>query len=248
MEYNHNLENFYNSYGKYVLISSRLEFNDYFSYELKVKSKLSNALLNLDLYRLFTNICDDLIRNGKAHILFKISKNKKNNESFISIIPNTQFEVPHIKVSFTFPKGILSERERKNTISKLSLLNPINLYSDLSNMENMRFANEMSKIAELELGKIGEHYFSSQNSFDYYTDYYCIYRLIKLRINQRKLINYVLKTINRVFIKSLQLEDNDNLVFNGTTIERLESMLDELIDNKSLNDIYKELFNDSSET
>lgn len=245
MEYNHILESFYKNFGSNILLSFRLNYRTFFSYKHEKESKLSNALSKLDLSSIIAEICDGLIRNGESSFRYKLEKDEKNDVMFI-VKSRSKKDKNDFEVNFTFPKEILTPKQRKNVITKLTQLNPMNLFSDPDNLDSMRFASEMTKCAEIEIGKIGNHYLSD-NAFDYYSDFYCIYRQIMLRIEQRKLIDYVLETLNSNFLESLQIDASDVLQFNGKKIIDLKRMLTELKNNKPLIEISKELLNDSGD-
>ena len=244
MEYNHALESFYNSFGEYILSSLNNDYKNSFSFNHGSDSVMSKAISSIDIYATITSICDDLIRNGNSVINYKIEHDSEDGSEFKIVTLLTEKVLGGYSLKFAFPHSIFSNQERKRIIKKLTILNSSELYLSSNGLESMRYAKEMDKFAELEIAKIGNYYFSDDNCLEYYSDYYCIYRMIKHKIAQRKLLNYVLDALNRSFVNSLELKEGDNLLFNGLTIKQLERLLFDLENNKPISEISKVLVSD----
>ena len=236
--YNHKLQSFYQTYGEHILINLCKDYHKYFSFNLKEKSKISNHILDYDLSDIIKNVCHNLVKNGEHTIHYKL----ENDEDY-TFIKFTSKPISENKIHFVFPSSIMSNYKRKKTIRKLKKLNSNQLYND--GLEGVRFISNMKEIADIEVSKLGKHFFIfDYNWSDYYTDYYYVYRKIRQMLEQRKLVDYVLEVINLNLVNIFKLDKSDIILFNGITIDILNKLLDDLKQNNKsvatvLNELYK---------
>ncbi len=241
MNYNHELESFYRNYSELILYLLCRDYNNFFSFKKSTKSKLSKHILTYNLSSVIEEICYYLVKNGKYTIYYEIKKEKK--DTMINFLQKPILK--HEKIDFTFPKFIMSNRKRKKVINSLTLLNSNQIFTDNDDvLERMRFVGDMRNKADIEIGRLGKHFYINDNFYEYYNDYYCLYRKIKQSIEQRKLVDYVLEILNSKLIKIFNLKEDDIIIFNGLTIEKLKDLLCQLEYNTStMSDIWDKLNN-----
>lgn len=234
--YNYELQNLYQTFGEHILLSLCRDYNNYFTFKLKEKSKLSTHILDYDISKAIIDVCYNLIKNGKYTIYSKLEK-----EEELTYIKFSSSPISNKKIDFIFPSDIVSNYERKKVIRSLTQLDSNKIYRD--GMKWLKFMSAMKKKADLEIGKLGKNfYIYDANWSDYYNDYYYVHREIKEMIAQRKLINYVLDKINLALVDIFKLKKDDIILFNGMSLALLYSLQDELEkNNRSVNSIYKEL-------
>ena len=234
--YNYELQSLYQTFGEHILLSLCRDYNNYFTFKLKEKSKLSTHILDYDISEAIIDVCYNLIRNGKYTIYSKLEK-----EEELTYIKFSSSPISNKKIDFIFPSDIASNYERKKVIRSLTQLDSNKIYRD--GMKWLKFMSGMKKKADLEIGKLGKNfYIYNANWNDYYNDYYYVHREIKEMIAQRKLINYVLDKINLALVDIFKLKKDDIILFNGMSLDLLYSLQDELEkNNRSVNSIYKEL-------
>lgn len=234
--YNYELQSLYQTFGEHILLSLCRDYNNYFTFKLKEKSKLFTHILDYDLSDVIVDVCYNLIRNGKYTIYSKLEK-----EEELTYIKFSSSPITNKKIDFIFPSDIASNYERKKVIRSLTQLDSNKIYKD--GMKWLKFMSGMKKKADLEIGKLGKNfYIYDANWSDYYNDYYYVHRKIREMIAQRKLIDYVLDKINLALVDIFKLEKDDIILFNGMSLDSLHSLLDELEkNNRSVNSIYKEL-------
>lgn len=226
MEYNFELEKFYKDFGNHILLSLCKDYNNYFSYKMGKKSKL---LKRLSLYRfseVIENICHSLVETGKYKMYYSIEK--KGKEEIINFYSKNINNYDCI--IFKMPKIIMSNKKRNNILKKIKLLNSNKMISENSgNLDRLKFLSEMQKKASLEIDKMcNPFYINNSSCFDYYTDFYCIYRKAKTMISQRLLIDYVISEINKLLMNLFELDNEDIIVFNGMTLVELNIIIEDL--------------------
>lgn len=234
--YNYELQSLYQTFGKHILLSLCRDYNNYFTFKLKEKSKLSTHILHYDISEVIIDVCYNLIRNGKYTIYSKLEI-----EEDLTYIKFSSNPISNKKIDFIFPSDIASNHERKKVIRSLTQLDSNKIYGD--GMKGLKFMSAMKKKADLETGKLGKNfYIYDANWSDYYNEYYYVHRKIREMIAQRKLINYVLDKINLALVDLLKLKKDDIILFNGMSLDSLYNLQDELEkNNRSVNSIYKEL-------
>lgn len=241
MEYNFELQKLYENFGNHILISLCKDYNNYFSFNEGNKSKLSK---HLNLYRfseIIETVCYSLIRNGKykLHYVIEQVKNKSVIKFYIKDIAN------YDKISFSMPKTVMTNKVRKKILKKLKYLNYNKMISKNSgDINKVKLLGEMQKNAVLKIGKMcNPFYINNFTYFDYYTDYYCIYRKAENMIYQRKLVDYVLNEINKTLSILFNLDEKDKINFNGISIIELEDIIADLKEYKTpLPDITTKLY------
>lgn len=232
MKYNHELESFFESFGRHILYSLCFNNRDLFQYKSGIVSQLRHYINIVDFPELFCYICETLVREGRIRIFYDV-KNNENEKSMKLVVNKTDIEEStHGDISFEFPKSIMSENKRKRTIAKLALLDISQI--DTSNefeKSGWKFASEMMTKAQIEIGKVGKHFYMNGESNINFSDYYIVYRSIKQKIEQRKLLDYVLDKLNSEFVCILNLKSDDILEFKGVSVEKLNALLIDLKEN-----------------
>ena len=135
------------------------------------------------------------------------------------------------KIKFKLPKEILGNLKRKYAISKLKNSNTFNPYE--KGTEGILYMTETYKKKDLEVAKTVKNLYLPEASLeDNYTEYYYLYRKLNELKNQRKLIDYILRILNKAIISNLGLDEEDYILFNGVTINKLEMLIIDLKENK----------------
>ncbi|MCI9585294.1 MAG: hypothetical protein HFH45_01500 [Bacilli bacterium] len=238
MEYIMEKEKFIEEYGRLILFSLSEDYHNFFSFAKGNKSKLSKYISLFRFHEVIERECERLIRNGKDILFYEVTENK--NKKQINFITHKTKNSRTIK--FILPKQIVPKR--KKIIKKLTALNHNKVFKETDNdVDSMKYIVDMNYRGTLAKNKITKDVYYDSYSNDFFTDYYNLYRRITAMKCQRKLIDYVLYTINNVLKKEFNLDENDIIQFHGKTLDDLDNYMLQLKNNiRPLNDISLELY------
>ena len=209
MEYIMEKEKFVEQYGRLILFSLSGDYHNFFSFKKGNKSKLSKYISLFGFHEVIERECEILIRNGKDTLFYEISENK--NKKQINFVPRETKNSSAIK--FIFPKQIIPKR--KKIIKKLSELNHNKIFKETdNNIDNMKYIVDMNYRGTLAKNKVTKDVYYDSYSNDFFTDYYNLYRRISAMKCQRRLVDYILNTINTVLKEEFSLDEKDIIQFN----------------------------------
>ena len=159
---------------------------------------------------------------------------KKNDTGNIILVKN-----------FKWNLSFLSEHKRKKIVKRLKKLDSSNFkqdYTDKNYYRNYLYVNELVNNEVLKSTK--DFLYLSINERNY-TDIYYVYSLIRMRKKQLLMVNYVVKLFNDSVKEALKIDDvDDNLVFNGLTMDTLNELENKLLSGSdTLKNITNCLFN-----
>lgn len=222
MNINIELRNFIEDYSSHIIISlsNTFKYNSNFLFKRGSASKIRDNFDINHLDKIVENICYDLISTGKSYIYYKIEDSKL-------IITNKKINNCKF-IKLKIPKNII--KNWKKTYKMFSYLDYSNALrqstDDISLTNNLINANS---IAQLEIDKRCNPFYASQHGiFDYYSEWYCVYREANKKLFQRKLLDYILDKINYILYKELKLEHDDILLFDGFSQDELYDIITDL--------------------
>ena len=190
--------------------------------------------------RIIEELIYKLFLNGNIKLYFYLEKNKlylsekKNDTGNIILVKN-----------FKWNLSFLSEHKRKKIVKRLKKLDSSNFkqdYTDKNYSRNYLYVNELVNNEVLKSTK--DFLYLSINERNY-TDIYYVYSLIRMRKKQLLMVNYVVKLFNDSVKEALKIDDvDDNLVFNGLTMDTLNELENKLLSGSdTLKNITNCLFN-----
>lgn len=225
---------------EHALISLNKDYHNYFTYTKGSKSIISKYFNFYDLDRIIEELIYKLFLKGNVKLYFYLEKNKlylsekKKNTGNIVLVKTFKWNV-----------NFLSDYKRKKIINRLKKLDSSNFkqdYTDKNYSRNYLYVNELVNNEVLKLTK--DFLYLSINEKNY-TDIYYVYSLIRMRKKQLLMVNYVVKLFNDSVKEALKINDiEDNLVFNGLTMDTLNELENQLLSGSdSLKNITDCLFN-----
>lgn len=230
------LSRFYKSYSVHILSSLCRDYRDYFSFNLSNSCKLDIDISNFEFTHIFLDVCENLIKNGKYTVYCTVE-----NKGDKLLIKFTSAAISQKKINFVFPTTLISNHKRKKVIRVLEKINSDQLFRD--GMKGIKFRTDMEELLVKKLCKLGNPYLFDENWSSYYTDYYYVYKIIRKRIEQRKLVDYVLEKFNEYLKIEYKIVGNDAVVFKGIKSDTLNALLIDLKQcNKTVSEIHKALY------
>lgn len=225
---------------EHALILLSKDYHNYFVYTKGSKSKISKYFNFYDLERIIEELIYKLFLNGNVKLYFYLEKNKlylsekKNDTGNIILVKN-----------FKWNLSFLSENNRKKIVKRLKKLDSLNFkqdYTDKNYSRNYLYVNELVNNEVLKSTK--DFLYLSINERNY-TDIYYVYSLIRMRKKQLLMVNYVVNLFNDSVKEALKIDDvDDNLVFNGLTMNTLNELENKLLSGSdTLKNITDCLFN-----
>lgn len=225
---------------EHALISLSKDYRNYFVYTKGSKSKILKYFNFYDLDRIIEELIYKLFLNGNIKLYFYLEKNKlylsekKNDTGNIILVKN-----------FKWNLSFLSEHKRKKIVKRLKKLDSSNFkqdYTDKNYYRNYLYVNELVNNEVLKSTK--DFLYLSINERNY-TDIYYVYSMIRMRKKQLLMVNYVVKLFNDSVKEALKIDDiDDNLVFNGLTMDTLNELENKLLSGSdTLKNITDCLFN-----
>lgn len=223
-----------------ALISLSQDYHNYFIYTKGSKSKMSKYFSFYDLNQIIEELIYKLFLNGNVKLYFYLEKNKL----YLSEKKKNAGNIVLVK-TFKWNLSFLPEYKRKKIIKKLKKLDSSNFkqeYTDNNYSRNYLYINELVNNEILRLTK--DFLYLSINERNY-TDIYYVYSLIRMRKKQLLMINYVVKLFGDSVKEALKIDDiDDNLIFNGLTIDTLNELENKLLSGSdTLKNITDCLFN-----
>jgi hypothetical protein len=225
---------------RHALISLNKDYHNYFVYTKGSKSKISKYFNFYDLDRIIEELIYKLFLNGNIKLYFYLKKNKlylseKKNDTCNIVLEKT----------FKWNLSFLSNTNRKKIINRLKKLDSSKFghdYTEKNYLRNSLYVNELVNNEVLNLTK--DFLYLSINEKNY-TDIYYVYSLIRMRKKQLLMVNYVVKLFNDSVKEALKIDDvEDNLVFNGLTMDTLNELENRLLSGSdTLKNITNCLFN-----
>lgn len=219
-----------------ILLSLNMDYRNYISFNKK-GSLLKEKVDCHNLDKTISYIAYNLLIKGKQEVYF-YSKDGK-----IIISTNYDKEENMIdKIRLRFPRKIMSNLKRRKILNRLKRMNCLreNNYKDNNYAKYNLFIMELIK---KDSEKLTKDYSAINSNIDKYTDQYILYREIRKRKNQKILVSYIFNKINKTLHRYLNITDNDNLVFVSQTLEELDLIESDLINNKkTINESLKAIY------
>ena len=210
---------------EHALISLSKDYHNYFVYTKGSKSKISKYFDYYDLNHIVEELIYKLFLNGNVKLYFYLEKNKL----YLSEKKNNTGNIVLVK-TFKWNLSFLSECGRRKLIKKLKKLDSSNFkqdYTDKNYSRNYLYINELVNNEILKSTK--DFLYLSINEKNY-TDIYYVYSRIRMMKKQLIMINYVVKLFNDSVKEALKIDDeDDNLIFNGLTMETLNELENKLL-------------------
>lgn len=225
---------------EHALISLSKDYHNYFVYTKGSKSEISKYFDYYDLDKIIEELIYKLFLNGNIKLYFCLEKNKL----YLSEKKNNNGNIVLVK-KFKWNLSFLPEYKRRKLINRLKKLDPSNFkqdYTDKNHSRNYLYVNELTNNEVLKSTK--DFLYLSINNKNY-TDIYYVYSLIRMRKKQLIMVNYVVKLFNDSVKEALKIDDvDDNLIFNGLTMETLNELENKLLSGSdTLKNITDCLFN-----
>lgn len=224
---------------EHALISLNKDYHNYFIYTKGEKSEILKHFNDYDLDRIIEKIICDLFLNGKVTLFF----NLYNGKLLLSESDTDKGKNVLIK-KIKWDNRIISNCRRKKIIKRLKKLRFPSAdidYNDKNYSRNLMYINELIND---EVINLTYDFVYLTNNEKKYTNIYSIYSIIRMRKKQALLVNYVVNQFSDSLQKALNLADNDNIIFNGLTIETLDKLENQLLTgNVTLKEITNNLFN-----
>ena len=128
---------------------------------------------------------------------------------------------------------------------RLKKLNSSNFKQDCTDKNYSRNYLYVNELVNNEVLKLTKDFLYLSINDKNYTDIYYIYSLIRMRKKQLIMVNYVVKLFNDSVKEALKVDDiDDNLIFNGLTMETLNELENKLLSGSdTLKNITDCLFN-----
>ena len=147
--------------------------------------------------------------------------------------------------TFKWNLSFLPEYKRRKLIIALKKLDSSNFKQDYTNKNHCRNYLYVNELVNNEVLKSTKDFLYLSINEKNYTDIYYVYSLIRMRKKQLIMVNYVVKLFNDSVKEALKIDDiDDNLIFNGLTMETLNELENKLLSGSdTLKNITDCLFN-----
>jgi hypothetical protein len=223
-----------------ALISLNKDYHNYFVYTKGSKSKISKYFNFYDLDQIIEELIYKLFLNGNVKLYFYLEKNKlylseKKNDTDNVVLEKT----------FKWNLNFLSNNKRKKIINRLKKLDFSKFEQDYTDKYYLRNSLYVNKLVNNEVLKLTKEFLYLSINEKNYTDIYYVYSLIRMRKKQLLMVNHVVKLFNDSVKEALKIDDaEDNLVFNGLTMDTLNELENRLLaGSDTLKNITNCLFN-----
>lgn len=227
---------FVRDFTENILLSLNMNYRNYISFN-KEDSKLKNKIDYHNIDNTIIQIAHSLLINGKQNIYFY----DKNNKLIISLdyykeekmLGKTKIKMPNKIMNFFKRKRILRQLKKMNYPSGQS-------YNDNDYPRDSLFIINLIKTKSDKLTKE----YSSVNNIEKCTDQYMLFREIRKRKYQKKLVDYIIDELNKKIHQLLDITDSDdNIIFISPSLEELNLAEKELINNrKTIDEVSKILY------
>ena len=196
-----------------ILLSLNMDYRNYISFNKK-GSLLKEKVDCHNLDKTISYIAYNLLIKGKQEVYFY----SKDGKIIISAHYDKEEKIID-KIRLRFPRKIMGNLKRRKILNRLKRMNCLG-------------ENNLTK-----------DYSAINSNIDNYTDQYILYREIRKRKNQKILVSYIFDKINKTLHSYLNITDNDNLVFISQTLEELDLIESDLINNKkTINELLKVIY------
>ena len=226
---------FIRDFSENILLSLNMDYNKYIRFNNK-DSILKKNLDYHDIDRTISHIAYNLLIEGKQ----KVYLYNSNNKIIISLDYCEEEIIGTFKLKF--PKNIMSCFKRKRLLYKLKKMNYLSNdnYMDSNYPRDSIFITELIKQKSTKLTK---KYVSVNMDSRECTDQYILFREIRKRKHQKILVDYIINELNKNFHRFLGINSNDKLEFVSQSMEELELIEKELLENsKTIDEILKILY------
>lgn len=226
MENNLNYIMFFRDFAENILLNLNCDYSNYLTFSKK-SSKLKRILYDTRLDSVISNIAYGLIEKGYQRVYIYKSKDKV----YLSISKYKE-EKELGKFTLFLPMKIMNPIKRILILKELKRMNYLTA-DEYNDSEYPRDSLYIMELIRKKASKITKDY-TSTNSMDKATDHYILYREIRKRIKQTLLVNYILEKINKSIHKYINdIETDDYIIFNCLTIEKLQELESNLLNNKT---------------
>lgn len=227
---------FVRDFTENILLSLNMDYRNYISFNKK-DSVLKNKIDYHNIDNTITYIAHSLLINGKQNIYFY----DKNNKLIISL--NYYKEEKMLgKTKIKMPNKIMNCFKRKRILSQLKKMNYPSgrIYNDNDYPRDSLFIMNLIKTKSDKLTKE----YLSVNNVEKCTEQYILFREIRKRKYQKKLVNYIMDELNKNFHRLLDITDSDdNIIFISLSLEELNLTEKDLINNrKTIDEVLKILY------
>ena len=227
---------FVRDFTENILLSLNMDYKNYISFNKK-NSVLKNKIDYHNIDNIITHIAHSLLINGKKNIYFY----DKNNKLIISLNYHKEEKLLG-KSNIKMPNKIMNCFKRKRILSQLKKMNypSSESYNDNDYPRDSLFIMNLIKTKS---DKLTKEYLST-NNVEKCTDQYILFREIRKRKYQKKLVNHIVDELNKNFHQLLDITDSDdNIIFISQSLEELNLIEKELMNNnKTIDEILKILY------
>lgn len=227
---------FVRDFTENILLSLNMDYRNYISFNKK-NSVLKNKIDFHNIDNIITHIAHSLLINGKQNIYFY----DKNNKLIISLNYHKEEKLLG-KSNIKMPNKIMNCFKRKRILSQLKKMNypSSESYNDTDYPRDSLFIMNLIKTKS---DKLTKEYLST-NNVEKCTDQYILFREIRKRKYQKKLVNHIVDELNKNFHQLLDITDSDdNIIFISQSLEELNLIEKELMNNnKTIDEALKILY------
>lgn len=227
---------FVRDFTENILLSLNMDYKNYISFNKK-NSVLKNKIDYHNIDNIITHIAHSLLINGKQNIYFY----DKNNKLIISLNYHKEENLLG-KSNIKMPNKIMNCFKRKRILSQLKKMNypSSESYNDNDYPRDSLFIMNLIKTKS---DKLTKEYLST-NNVEKCTDQYILFREIRKRKYQKKLVNHIVDELNKNFHQLLDITDSDdNIIFISQSLEELNLIEKELMNNnKTIDEVLKILY------
>jgi len=227
---------FVRDFTENILLSLNMDYRNYISFNKK-NSVLKNKIDYHNIDNTITHIAHSLLINGKQNIYFY----DKNNKLIISLNYHKEEKLLG-KSNIKMPNKIMNCFKRKRILSQLKKMN----YPSSESCNDNDYPRDSLFIMNLintKSDKLTKEYLST-NNVEKYTDQYILFREIRKRKYQKKLVNHIVDELNKNFHQLFDITDSDdNIIFISQSLEELNLIEKELMNNnKTIDEVLKILY------
>lgn len=229
---------------EHALISLCNDYHNYFIFTKGEKTKIIKYIDYYDLDRTIEELIYRIFLKGKIKVYIYLD----NDKLYLS---ETEYRDKQaiLQRTFKWNSSIIPERKRKKIIKKINNLDFLKLNQDYTDKTYLRNSMYISDVIKNEVLKNTKDFLYLSINEEKYTDIYYVFSLIRMRKKQLLMIEHAIDFFNNCVKDALKLDDDDKIIFDGLTMNILNSLEKQLLSGeKSLNEITTILFERNKES
>jgi hypothetical protein len=197
---------------------------------------------------LIEKIAYNLFIHGKTKVYFKYEYKRKKICHLNILCPWNNKKINKSdydrRIYLRLPMAIFSPIRRMRILIELKNINSNNYFKKVNSKDyqnSIKFFTEMNTMSKLRILRLTKDLYCPTYNEEYMTDYYFTYWLIKMRIFQRNLVDFVVDVLSKEI--RIITNDQDNIIIKGITINSLNKYFNDLMENKtSISDILNNIY------